>query len=216
MPKIHSDGAQPFNTSEKILAFCLNMAGCQFLNNQRPCVNVFDKDILFRIGGGQRDPKTKEVVKPSRFAGMSDWDAAQAAWKEQAEGHVEFEFLLTQECHDLIRAYRDQRAKMDASDGSAQEMAAGIMSLVKAEGMSEAEGILRLVCLAVKIRPEFLALWKTVVPDLHRDNKGKPQTTEGTATNGRGQSVPSTRVKSPGYKRISLNASENLRKQMEI
>lgn len=212
-------GAQPFSTNEKILALCLYLAGCQFLGDQ-PCINLFDPEILFSIGDGQRDPKTKEILKPSRFAGMSAWDAGQAAWKEKREGHVEFQFLLTQECHDLIKAYRDQRNKMKESEGKGSDMAMEIMQSVSQGAMLPAEGILRLTCVAIKLRPEFLKLWETVVPMLHVPVRGKSSTFETTATTrdktGNVKVVPATGVRSPGYKRISLNASEKLRKDMGI
>lgn len=215
-----SEAAQPFSTNEKILALCLYMAGCQFLGDDRPCINLYDAEILFRLGGGQRDGQTKEVTKPSRFNGMSLWDAAHLAWKEKAEGHVEFQFLLTQECHDLIKAYRDQREKMKESEGKGSDMAMEIMRSVSNGAMLPAEGILRLTCVAIKLRPEFLKLWETVVPLLHVPARGKSSTFETTATtrdrNGTVKVVPATGVRSPGYKRISLNASENLRKQMGI
>lgn len=212
-------GDQPFSTSEKILAFCLYMAGCQFLGDQ-PCINLYDADILFKIGGGQRDPVTKEVTKPSRFSGMNPWDAAQAAWKEKAEGHVEFQFVLTQECHDLIKAYRDQREKMEASEAKGSEMVAEIMTGAVAGAILPPEAILRLTCVAVKMRPEFLNLWKQVVPMLHVPVKGKSTTFQTTAQtrdrSGSVKTVPATGVRSPGYKRISLNASEKMRKDMGL
>lgn len=213
---------QPFSTSEKILAYCLYMAGCEFIGPGQPCINLYDQEILFKIGGGRRDPATKAVTTASRFAGMELWDAAQVAWKEQAEGHVEYQFILTQECHDLIKAYRDQRAKMKADEetGKACDMAKEIMAVAVAGAMLPAEANLRLTCVAVKTRPEFLDLWKTVVPMLHVPSKGKTVTSETTVTTkdrtGAPRTVQATAVRTPGYKRISLNASEKMRKEMGL
>lgn len=218
MSEVHSSGDQPFSTSEKILAFCLYMAGCEMIPGTP--INLFDPEILFKIGGGQRDPKTKETTKQSRFAGLSPWDAAQEAWKEHAEGHVEFQFMLTQECHDLIKVYRDQREKMKESDAKGSEMAIEIIASAVAGSMLTNEALLRLACLAVKLRPDFLNLWKDVVPILHVPVQGKSHTFETTATTrdakGGTRTVPATGVKSPGYKRISLNASDKMRKDMGI
>lgn len=218
MSEIHSSGDQPFSTSEKILAFCLYMAGCELIPGTP--INLYDPEILFKIGGGQCDPKTKEVTKPSRFSGLSPWDAAQEAWKEHAEGHVEFQFPLTQECHDLIKAYRDQREKMKESEGKGSDMAMEIMSSAVAGAMLPNEALLRLVCVAVKMRPEFLTLWKEVVPILHVPVKGKSHTFQTTATTrdakGGTRTVPATGVQSPGFKRISLNAGDKMRKEMGL
>lgn len=213
------NGSQPFSTNEKILAFCLYLSGCEFLSAQ-PCINLYDADILFKIGGGQRDPKTKEITKPSRFAGMSLWDAAQKAWEERAEGHVEYQFLLTQQCHDLVRAYRDQREQMKADEGKGSDMAMKLIHSAMSGSMLPAEVVLRLTCLAVKLRPEFLMLWQNAVPMLHVPLQGKSETFETTARRvdrqGSTRTVPATGVRTPGYKRISLNAGEKLRKEMGL
>lgn len=212
MSEKDNNGTQPFSTNEKILAFCLYMAGCEFLQVE-PCLNLYDTENLFTIGGGLRDPRTKAILRPSRFAGMELWDAAQEAWKEKAEGHVEFQFLMTQECHDLVLAYRDQRNKMKASEAKGSEMAKEIIEAAMAGAMLPAEAILRFTCLAVKLRPEFLNLWKEVVPMLHKPLNGKSKTFETTGI-AKGRTVPATGVTTPGYNRISLNAGPELRKKM--
>lgn len=214
--ELNQSGDQPFSTSEKILAFCLNIAGCELIG----CTNYFDPEIIFTYGGGQRDAKTKAVTKPSRFSGMSPWNAAQVMWKEKAQGHIEYQFRLTQDLQELTKAYRDQREKMNKvtkKDEKGSDAAMEIMALAVKGAMSQPEALLRLTCLAVKLRPEFLNLWQTVVPTLFLPVKGKVKQFDTTATftaKEGPKTVQAKGVKRPGYKFLNLNASEELRKQM--
>lgn len=212
----NQSGDQPFSTSEKILVFCLNLAGCEVIG----ITNYFDQEILFTYGGGRRDPNTKEVTRPSRFRDLKPWDAAQIMWKEGGQGHVEYQFALTKDCQDLIKAYRDQRDKMEKvakKDEKGSDAALKIMELAAKGAMLPPEAILRLACLAVKLRPEFLNLWQGVVPTLFLPVEGKTKQFETTATFA-GKDGPKTvqakGVKRPGYKFCSLNASMELRKKM--
>lgn len=208
----------PFHTDEALLALCLITAGCEPCNP--PCVNIFDADIIFKLGGGKRDPQSKAVTKPSRFAGMNIWDAAQQAWKEGGKGDVHYNIKLTARCAELIKAYRDQCEELKTSDKSSGEVILGIMEYVKAGAMIMDEAILRITCVNLKTRIDFVNFWKQTVPILRVPRKGKSKTIQTTATgkDGKGNQVrvPATRIVGPGVDAISLNASKELRARMGL
>ena len=198
----NQSGNQPFNTSEGMLAFCLYLAGCQFSNPGQPCFNLYDPDILSGLG----------------LSGEKLWDGAQRAWKNKARGHVEWSFPLTGRTTELIKAYRDQREQMEKGDGKASDMVLAIMKSFATGAMLSDEAILRVACVNLKIRAEFMNHWKLVVPLLKIPRKGKAKRFETTAQ-GRDQkgnpvTVPAHGVEKPGYDLISLNASPETLKKM--
>lgn len=211
-------GEMPFVTDEAILACCLITAGCEPMNPSAPCANIYDEEILFKIGGGKRDATTREVIKPSRFAGMQLWDAAQAAWKESAKGDVRYEIRLTARCSDLIKIYRHQCATLLSSDKSSGELILGIIESVVAGAMLKDEAVLRISCINLKTRGEFINCWKNLPPLLRAPRKGKTKISDGTARSqlldGSYKTVPAKVVVSPGFDAISLNSSEQTRKKM--
>lgn len=211
-------GEMPFHTDEALLALCLITAGCEPFDPAAPCVNVLDAEIIFKLGGGQRDPQTKEVTRPSRFAGMTPWDAAQQVWKEGGKGDVRYSIKLTSRCSELIKAYRNQEQELKTSDKSSGEVILEIMEYAKAGAMMLDEAILRITCVNLKTRIDFVNHWKKMVPLLRVQRKGKSRTMQTTAMGkdgkGRPCQVPATRIIGPGFDAISLNAGEELRKQM--
>src|SRR2546429_10023102 len=72
--------ALPFKTQDAILANCLLAAGFKE-TNQSPVV-IYDAEILFRAGGGQKDPRTGVLLRKSRYAGLNLVEAARRASKE--------------------------------------------------------------------------------------------------------------------------------------
>lgn len=212
-------GEMPFITDEAILACCLITAGCEPCNENAPCMNIYDEEILFKIGGGLRD-QTKKVVRPSRFAGMELWDAAQEAWKESAKGDVKYEIRLTARCADLIRAYRDQCMQLQESDEKAGVLILKIMDATKAGAMLPDEAILRISCINLKTRGDFVNCWKKMVPVLRVPRKGKTVITDGTAQvlakGGRFRTVPAKVATSPGFDALSLNASDEMKRKMGL
>lgn len=212
-------GNQPFSTSEGMLAFCLYLAGCQFSNPTEPCFNLYDPDILFALGDGAKDAQGN-ITKPSRFSGMKRWDAATTAWKEKARGHVEWSFPLTGRTTELIKAYREQRKELEEADGKASDLVLKIMQSAAKGAMLPDEAILRIACVNLKIRSEFMNEWKNVVPLLRIPEKGKTEQFDTTATGrdakGHSTTVPAKGVKKPGYVIISLNASEETKRKLKL
>lgn len=197
-------GEQPFSTSEAILAYCLYLAGCEFCDDRTPVTNLFDAEILAKLG----------------FRGEKLFDAANQAWEQKAKGHVQFHFKLTPRTGDLIRAYREQAAEVEKDDGKASDVIATILSYGKTGAIMPDEVLLRVSCVILKTRGEFMNLFKQMVPLLRIPVEGKSRQFDTTATgldaNGKPVTVPARGVQKPGFKVISLNLSEDKRKAMKL
>lgn len=195
---------EPFHTQEAILAFCLDIAGCEFADPNRPCINLFDADILGKLS----------------YRGKPLWEGAQEAWKDARKGHVEYVFRMTPRLLDLVRAYREQAAEIEKPGGNATAIVIGLLGAWKSGAILDDEALLRIACVNLKTRIDFVNIWKAMVPMLRVQRKGKSTTTEGTASvpapGGTAKIVPSRTVKSPGWELISLNASPELRKAMKL
>jgi len=198
------DSRQTFGTSEGLLAFCLYLAGCELADPREICKHIYNPEILSNLG----------------FKGVQLWGAAQVAWKEKARGHVEFSFILTQRCGELIEAYREQRKELDESDAKASDLVLKIAQSFAAGAMLPDEMILRIACVNLKTRSEFVNAWKEVVPLLKIPVKGKAERFDTTATahtqDGRTKIVPAKGVKKPGYILVSLNASDETKRKLGL
>lgn len=195
---------QIFGTSEGLLAFCLYLSGCELADPNQICKHVYTPEILSGLG----------------LKGEKLWDAAQRAWVNKARGHVEYSFVLTQRCGELIKAYRDQREQMEKSDVKASDMILEIAKSITAGTMLPDEVVLRIACVNLKIRSSFMNAWKEVVPLLKIPVKGKTERFDTTATahtqSGGTKIVPAKGVRKPGYTLISLNASEETKRKLGL
>lgn len=192
-------GQQKFGTSEGLLAFCLYLAGCELANPAAICFHIYDPDILSKLG----------------LKGEKLWDAAQRAWLNRARGHVEYSFVLTKRVQELILAYRDQREQLEKSDDKAADMVLKIAQEFSAGAMLPDEMLLRVACVNLKVRSEFMNAWKDVVPLLKVPVVGKTERFD-TTTVSHGKTVPAKGVKKPGYVLISLNASEETKRKLGL
>lgn len=192
---------QKFSTSEGLLAFCLYLAGCELSDPNAICFHIYTPEILSTLG----------------LKGEKLWDGAQRAWLNKARGHVEYSFILSQRCNELIQAYREQREELKESDDKASDLVLKIMQSASAGAMLPDEAILRIACVNLKIRSEFMNAWKTVVPLLKVPAAGKTRRFDSTVTiRGKdgAKTLPAKAVEKPGYKLISLNASEETKRKM--
>lgn len=207
----------PFETNEALLAFCLITAGCEPCDDRTPCSNLYDEEILFKIGGGIKDHRGN-ITKPSRFAGMGLLDAACKAWKEEAKGDVRFHIRQTPRCLELIKAYREQCKEIEESSLKASDLLLRVADEFKTGAIMPDEFILRTACVNLKTRRDFMNHWKKMVPLLRVPRKGKSVMIETTATvpqkGGGTRTVPAKAVTSPGFDVISLNAPSKMRKDM--
>lgn len=197
---------QPFSTSEGILAFCLSQAGCEFLDPSRPCVHIYSPETLIAAG----------------YRGENLWDSAIDAWKKNVRGHVEFSFVLTKRLQELCKIYRELKKVLEdeeAEDVRADVMIKDVAERIACGAMLVDEGILRITCINTKVRSEFMNLWKQMVPILKIPEKGlvrRYDTTVSVNTTRGPKVLEAHAVKRPGYKMISLNASEALKKKLGL
>lgn len=185
--------AQHFKTTEAILAFSLDIAGCEFLDPGQPCANIFDAEILGKLG----------------YRGKPLWEAANEAWEHEQKGHVEYIFKQTPRLLELIRAYREQCDEIAKPGGNATNLIEGIILGSESGSQLMDEAILRVACVILKTRGDFMNIYKKMVPLLRIPETGK---TKHLPTAKDGENL----VQKPGYKFVSLNASEETKRHLGL
>lgn len=195
--KANGQGDTPFITGNAILAFCLYLSGIPFVDENRPLINLYDNDILKRLG----------------FAGMTLEEGARQALREGKKGDMQWAFVHTQELHDLLEYFKDEEANIKSGDGTVTEEARAIMA-----NCTDNEALMRLGCLILKSRGEFFNLWKgrEDLALIRVPNKGKPTIRDGTARNSKGEIVPAKIESRPGFRVVSLSAGNELKKEMKL
>lgn len=177
-----------FDTHEAILALCLILAGGEPLEESQPCMNLYSEEILGKLG----------------YKGEKLLDAANAAWKNGEKGEVKYLLKMTPRLAELIRAYRDQCEQIEKLDAKATDLIDALIS----NPVDRDEMILRTACVILKTRGEFMNLWKKMVPLLRVPVDGKSEVHDAA----KGAKI----VKKPGFKVISLNISDEHRKEMGL
>ncbi len=218
----------PFATTDAILAQCLRIAGVK--EKDISPRNIYDEEILFKAGGGIRDADSGAIIRKSRFSGLSIIEAARSAHgagsptsrgtrrdrgvPSPLKGRIEYHFEHTPETGYLVNAYRDQEKTVKEGEGDAAEAIREIMRLAagRLKGdeviMDEREALLRILCVALKTRIEYVNRWKEVVPTLHI--RGKHTST--SETNGNRKTERHTL----NDKFVPLNASDDLLRKMQL
>lgn len=193
------NGEQPFSTSDVILACALFSAGCEPVDPNHPCTNLFDEEILGKLG----------------YRGMSLQEAAEAAWNDEKKGHVQYHLKLTERALHLIRAFREQSDEIEKGEGKAFVLLAKILGLFQAGAIQLDETILRCACVNLKTRGEFVNVWKKMVPLLRIPDQGKAKHFDTTIVS-KGKTVEAKGVHRPGMKIVSLNASDKTKKALKL
>jgi hypothetical protein len=177
-------GNQPFHTQDALLAACLYFAGIPFWNPLLPCIHRYNSKILNRLG----------------YSGIPLEEAAQKAFKSGKRGNVEYLFKWPQELRSLIKAFHEEETNITKGEGTAAERLSQIME----SKMEPEERLIRIACLVLKMRLQFMRLWESQTPRLRIDNQKEPQTTlDGVKRHA-------------GWKDIPLNASAELKKKMGL
>lgn len=192
-------GAQPYSTSDAILAITLFLSGCQPVDPSQPCTNLYDAEILKAFG----------------YHGEKLGEAANQAWKDRKKGHVQYHVVLTERSQYLIKAHRDQMELIEKGEGRAFDMLASILDLFKKGAFAEDEAIMRLACVALKTRGEFVNVWKQMVPLLRIPVEGRAKRFDTTARV-EGKVIDVKGVHRPGFKVISLNMTKEHKKEMKL
>lgn len=183
---------QSFDTREALLALSLSLAGCEPLDATQPCFNLFDEDILAKLG----------------YRGEKLFPSALEAWEQKEKGDVGYVFKMSPRLPELIKAYRDQCKQIDELDGPAQILIVKIFAQHELGGILQDEMILRVACVILKTRGQYVNLWKQMVPLLRVPIAGKSKNISTVAGEGL--------VKKPGFQVVSLNISEEHRKAMRL
>jgi hypothetical protein len=200
-------GFSPFVTSNAALAFALYSAGVPFMDPRHPCRNIYTEESVFRIGGGRKDDDGN-VIRASRYAGLSFEAAIEQAFSENKKGHVEYYFQRPKGLKKLCEAFAAQEREFNEKDVIGAELLAGIMNKIADGTITQQEGLLRLACVNLKMRSAFMDLWKKQIPMARIDNPGKVVSRK---LPGGGR-----RDIHPGFKIVNINLSEQKRKQIGL
>lgn len=124
MPKVYTAGDLPLNTSNAALAFCLYIAGIPFQDDNCPLSNVYDAEILRKLGY-ERTP-IEEAVGLAFAAGH--------------KGHVEYGFQRALRIGEALDGFKGAQKMVSATDLAGdtlvrkiiEEHAGGLRSLPEA------------------------------------------------------------------------------------
>lgn len=189
---VFTAGSQPFTTQDAALAFSLYLAGVPFADPSQPCFNLYDAEILKKLG----------------FPGLTLEQAAQAAHNAGKKGEVRYIFARTPELNNLLESYKAQQAAINDGEGTAVEHLAGLIP--------DADLRLKVAELVLKLRPQFVNMWKDQSPLIRVPNPGESTTRPVTTFNRKGNPIPGKEVSSPGVRIISLNATPATKKRLRL
>lgn len=183
-------GQTPFHTTDAILAFSLYLAGVPFYEDKKPCLNMYDENILRKLG----------------FVGMSIEEAVKRAITRKKKGHVEYGFRRTPELNSLLRAYKQQEEYLQTAEGTAVAVVAGLFEDLK-DGVRP-EAIVRLACTILKMRVRFVNLWQDQDPLIRIFNEGEVETVHSDG------SIITRRF--PGFRIVNLHASQATKDKLKL
>src|SRR5215472_16572726 len=143
-PKVRK--GSPFHTTDAILAFSLYLAGVPFYEDRKPCINIYDENILKRLG----------------FTNMTIEEGVRKALTKKKKGHVEYGFKRTPELNFLLQAYKNQETQLLNDEGTAVDVVKRLIEQL-AEGVNQMT-IVRLCCVVLKMRVKFVNLWQEIDP----------------------------------------------------
>lgn len=218
MEKQTQPGDIPIGITNAVQAFALDLAGV--LPGQPAVQNLYTRENLFDIGGGKRDA-AGNVTQESRFKGMDIFAAAKAAFDSGNPGKVTYLFQRDPMLGDLCKAFTDQEQKLKTGDTvNITDMSQEITAAMVSGAMDQREGIVRLACLFTKTYVTYKHQWKWRTPSVVIPNEGPTKNFETTATTtdsrGLRKTVPAKGVSSPGFKVVSLNASEETKERLKL
>ncbi len=197
-------GQSPFSTSNAILAYCLHLAGVPWENDKHPIRVLYSAEILnkFKNGSGEPFYKGWELEK-----------AVEHAHKTKKRGHVEYCFACTPRLSKLLKAYRQQCLELEAKDGFLHEYVAELSKQLPQ--MEPDIAMVRLACVFMQKRVEFMEKWEHQIPLVMIPNSGRVQRSRGYIDTKHG-SREAMIVTTPGMKIMSLNLSDDKRKELGV
>ncbi len=171
-------GDQSWETVDGILAFALYLSG----HTHWP-INSYTVEMLRRLG----------------FGGMKPREAALAAVSRGKKGNVRFVFDKYPPAQ-LLNIFTEQENQFkDELKREGRDVFKTVLEAYKAGDIEFEELTIRLVCILLKMRIDFMNAWKYQVPMLRLANPGE------TERETRGDS---TIVTYPGFTEVAANASK--------
>jgi hypothetical protein len=178
-------------TGDGVLAFAMHLSGVPFADESLWCVNYYTADILRKLG----------------YSGLSMREGAIRAVKDGKPGVLRF--MLARPENEVIEAYAEQEREITAegTDVEAQVVLRQLLEDYRAGARPYGETVAKIACLILKMRIQFMNAWKDTVPLLRIDGQAQPEHIgmDGSKT-----------VEMGGFKLISVNASDEIRKRMGL
>jgi len=188
---------EPFNTTDAILAYCLHMAGVEWQNPHEAAKVFYSIDILNKFTNGSGEPF---------YRGWELERAVEHAHKHGKRGHVEYVFKRTERLPLLVKVFHDQVEYLRKAEGVAHEV---VQELIAQRDKLAADVFsVRLCCIMLKLRAEFMDIWRHQVPVVIIPNPGlvrRRELPEGGHI-----------IETPGFRAISLNASKETREHLGL
>jgi hypothetical protein len=197
-------GETPFSTSNAILAYCLHLAGVPWENDRHPVRVLYSAPILNKFTNGSGEPFYK---------GWELEKAAAHAHKTKRRGHVEYCFQNTPRLGKLIKAYKAQCDDLEIKDGFLHQVVRDLASHISE--MEPDIAMVRLACIFLQKRMEFMEIWEHQIPLVMIPNQGRVRHSREVIDTKYGAREANV-ITSPGMKIMSLNASDKTRKELGV
>lgn len=183
---------QPFETDDGMLAFALYLAGAPFANDNLWCKNVYTVETLKKLGfSGQ---------------GLNPSQAALAAVKANKRGDVRFLFASLND--RLVKIFKDQEQLIEKEHRQGRELFRELIDRLSQGKMDREEFAVRLACVLLKTRSEFMNGWKQQDPRIRVMLPGKAQKQDLGA-----RGIVVTR---PGFVEVGASASEETKRRLGV
>jgi hypothetical protein len=141
-----------------------------------------------------------DILRRLQFSGMTLEDGAKQAHLKKRRGHVEYIFKRPIELPALLKAFHDEEKHISEREGSGRQRKSEIMAM----DISEEERAIRDACLQAKMRVQFGKLWENQIPLIRIRSEGKAE------------SIAPGLTQYPGWKIISLGASDRVKKRLGL
>lgn len=198
-------GENPLNTQNALLAYCLHIAGVPWLDDKHPCRVIYSPEIVRKFRNGSGEP----AYKGREFNLATVAQVHKDGWR----GHVEFMFAYSPRTKALIKEYKKQVEYLDKADGYLHELTS---DLAKQFGQIEPDvALMRLSCVILRSRPDFMDLWTHQIPCLMINNEGRVHESEANIEI-KGEMRRVKKIDHPGFKIVSVNASKELLEDMGL
>ena len=180
------------------------MAGSPWADNFQPARVYYSPDILNKFVNAAGEPIYK---------GWELEDAVKDAYKKGRRGHVEYMFQRHPRLPILLKAFVDQSDYLKNAEGTADSV---ITALVQQAATIEPDVLaVRMACVFLKMRAEFMEIWKVQIPIILIPNVGHIRRSKQTFPTKDGIREGLV-VETPGFKVVSMNASKETRKHLGL